>query len=85
MTRNKGIKFWKGLIDRFEGKDLTDEDFAYCDLLDEELKTKKDKTVQLYFNIMIENQEQKEPYFRKDLLRIVRDIYYAINMSPDIH
>ena len=83
MARGKGKKFWVNLINAFNGKDLTDEDFGICDSLDDILKTEKDKTIQVYWDIMITNQEHKEPYFVKDMTAVVNKVYDENHTKAD--
>ena len=84
MARNKGKKFWMNLINMFAGKELTDEDFKLCDSLDEKLKTEKDKTIQCHWDIYITNDEQREPYFVKNMTAIVNKVYDENHIKADI-
>ncbi len=84
MAREKGKTFWRNLINEFAGKDtLTDQDFARCDLLDIQLTAPKDKTVQIYWDMAIENQEQKEPYFVKRMTAVVNKVYDENHLDAD--
>lgn len=71
MTR----KFWERIVNKFEGKEMTDKDFSYCDLLEKKVKTEADKRILNFLDILIENQEQKEKYFRKDMMNYVDGVY----------
>ena len=75
MARNKGSFFWEKIVNRFEGKDLTDEDFSYCDSLEKKIKTEPDKRILNYFDILITNEEQKERYFRQSMMTYVDEVY----------
>lgn len=83
MARGKGKKFWFNLINAFAGKVLTDDDFARCDRLDDELKTEKDKTIQCYWDIMITNDEQKEDYFVNRMRNVVNKVYDENHTKAD--
>ena len=75
MTHNKGSFFWEKLVNRFEGKSMTNEDFSYCDSLERKIKTESDKRILRFFDILIENEEQKEKYFRQAMMNYVDEVY----------
>ena len=76
MARNKGAHFWEQLVNKFEGKEqLTDEEFAYCDSLEDKVETDQDKEILEFFYVLIENSEQKERYFRQSLMNYVDEVY----------
>lgn len=76
MARNKGIKFWDDLVGIFESKsELTDKAYAKLDSIEGGLKTNDDKRIMTFLDILIENGEQKESYFRDDLLNYAKGVY----------
>lgn len=75
MTHNKGSFFWEQIVNRFEDKTMTNEDFSYCDSLEKKVKTESDKRILNYFNMLIENEEQKEKYFRQAMMTYVNEVY----------
>ena len=75
MERNKGAFFWEQAVNKTEGHDLTDEEFAWCDSLEEKVKTEQDKEILAYFYVLIENNEQNERYFRQEFMTYVDEIY----------
>ena len=75
MARNKGIGFWTKIADKFEGKIMSDDDYSYCDSLRSKMKTDKDQSILELLDILIENDEQRESYFRNDLLSYAEEVY----------
>ena len=78
MARNKGTQYWINLVNKFNGKNLSDEDFKFCDSLEALMRTKSDKRILEYLTIQVTNDIQKESYFIKDMTKYINGAYNGL-------
>ena len=77
MARNLGTTFWEKIVNKFNGRSLTQKDFNYCDRLYDKCNSETDKNILAEFITFIENDEQKEKYFEKAMTDAILKNYHS--------